>query len=93
MDFWDYLPYVEVYFAKLAVETGLAALFLAALKNYFSSQPETRGFINGHMAYYAGPLGIKCPKCKERDIWDAISEENATAEIKVEKNHKKIETV
>ena len=50
MDFWEFLPYIEVYLAKLTVETGLAALLFTALKNYFSSNQKTRGIINDHSA-------------------------------------------
>ena len=84
MGFWEFAPYIEVYLAKLAVETGLSAFILAALKSYFSTKQETRGFINEHMASFASMLKIKCPQCKKLDVWDPILEEAITTETKIE---------
>ena len=89
MGIWEFLPYVEVYLAKLAVETGLAALLLAALKNYFSTKQETRGIINEPMASYARMLKIKCPQCKKLDIWDPVSEKEPTITEATTKNTNK----
>lgn len=88
MDFWEFLPYVEVYLGKLAVEAGLATLLIAALKNYFLSGQTTRGIINEHITSYAHILKIKCPQCKKLGVWDPVSE-NISAEIKIDSSTEK----
>ncbi len=87
MDIWEFMPYIEVYLAKLAVASGLVAIFTEAIKNYFFANQKTRGFIDGHMATFARLLGIKCPKCKKIDVWDPISiiEKEPAIEANVEK--------
>jgi hypothetical protein len=87
MEFWEFMPYIEVYLVKLAVTSGLVAIFTDAIKNYFFAKQETRGFVDGHMATFANLIGIKCPKCKEVDVWDPISiiEKEPAVGVNVEK--------
>lgn len=73
MDLWEFSPYIEVYLVKLAVSSGLISIFTEAIKNYFFAKREIRGFVDGHMATFANLLGIKCPQCKELEVWDPIS--------------------
>jgi len=84
MDLWEFMPYIEVYLLKLAVASELAALFVDAVKNYFLSKQETKGFIDGHMATYANLLAVRCPICKKVGVWDPISLVEPIAEMKKE---------
>jgi len=83
MGFWEFIPYIEVFLAKLAIESGLAALLLAAVKNHLSSNQETRGIINEHMASYASMLKIKCPQCKRIECWEPIATKETTSTTEV----------
>jgi phage FluMu protein Com len=87
MDIWEFMPYIEVYLVKLAVTSGLVAIFAEALKSYFFAKQETRGFVDGHMTTFANLLEIKCPQCKKANVWDPISiiEKELTTEIVIEK--------
>lgn len=68
MDLWEFATYAEAYLLKSAIESGIAAFFIVAMKHYFLTQ--TKGFIDSHMAGLANNFAIQCPKCKKADVWD-----------------------
>ncbi len=73
MHLFEFLTYAEAYLLK-AIVIASVPFVLAAIKNLLLTP--TRGLINDTMAGLANNFKIKCPKCKKRCCWEALSESN-----------------
>lgn len=76
----EFSTYPAAYFLKLIIPVLVPAV-IAAITQVLSQQ--TKGIIDESMAGLANVFLLACPKCKQSEIWDPISEEELVKPSKV----------